>query len=72
MTPSTMSGVDWKLNSRLRPEAVGLEAPRDLEATEIAGVDLVERRVARVAEIAAVGGPLAAGRAALRQCERRH
>ena len=60
-----------KIELAIRPEAIGLEAPRDLEAIEVARVDLVERRVARVAEIAAVGRPLAARRAALRQCERR-
>ena len=61
-----------KIELAVRPQAVGLEPPRDLETTEIAGVDLVERRVARVAEIAAVGRPFATGSAALRQCQRRH
>ncbi len=47
------------------PEAIGLEAPRHFEPAEVAGVDLLERRVARVAEIAAVRPPFAAGGAAL-------
>ena len=46
-------------------EVVGLEAPGDLERVEVRGGDLIERRVSRVAEIAAVGRPLAVLRAGL-------
>ena len=35
----------------LRPQVVGLEPPRDFEVPEIAGVDLIERRVPRVGEV---------------------
>jgi hypothetical protein len=44
---------------RPRTEVLGLESPRDLERVEIVRVDLVERGVPRVGEIAAVGRPLA-------------
>ena len=37
-------------------------APRNLERAEVAGVDLLERRIARVTQIAAVGGPFAVAR----------
>ena len=51
------------LETRLRRRAQvrDAEAPRDLERAEVARVDLIERRVTRVAEIAAVG-------AAIRRC----
>ena len=39
-------------------ERVGLEAPRDLELVEVVFVDLIERRVACVRQIAAIRGPL--------------
>ena len=41
-----------------RPEAVGLEAPRDFELVEVARVDLIERRVLRAAKIGGVVRPL--------------
>src|SRR5262245_46402248 len=44
---------------RCLPEIVGLETPRDFELIEIVCSDLVQRRVVRVPEIAAVGSPLA-------------
>ena len=47
-----------ELEFRPRAEAVGLESPGDFQLAEVVGGDLIERRVARVAEIAAVGGPL--------------
>ena len=50
---------------RSRAEAVGLESPGDLELAEIVGSDLIERRIARVGEIAAVGRPFACGAARL-------
>ena len=53
-----------------RPEVVGPEAPRDLQVAEVAGVDLIERCVARRAEVARPGAPLAAGRAVLRRRRR--
>ena len=49
-----------------RSQIVGLEPPRDFERAEVLRVDLIERRVTRVSEIAAVGPPLAVGGAALR------
>src|SRR5262249_45471282 len=48
-----------------RGEAVGLEPPRDLERVEVRGVDLIERRVAGVADVATVAAPLAVPRAGL-------
>ena len=49
------------LTQRVEVEpAVGrLPAPRELEVGEVAGVDLIERRALRAAEVAAVGAPLA-------------
>ena len=41
-----------------RAEIVGLEAPRHFERVEVAGVDLIERRVPRAREVGAVGAPL--------------
>jgi hypothetical protein len=55
----------------IRAEAIGFEPPRDLEPIEVARVDLRERRVPCVTEIAAVRRPLTIERAALRQCRRR-
>ena len=43
-------------------EAVGLEAPGDLERREVAGVDLVERRIMLVPQVAGIRPPLAARR----------
>ncbi len=48
-----------------RPEVGGAEAPLDLEVVEVVGGDLVERGVPGAAQVAAVGPPLAAGRAVL-------
>ena len=55
-----------------RTEAVGLEPPRDLELAEVVGVDLIERRIPRVAEVGAVGRPLAVFRARLAGNGERH
>ena len=44
-----------------RAEIVRLEPPGDLQLVEVPRVDLVERGVARMAEVAAVRRPLAAG-----------
>ena len=41
-----------------RPKVVCFEAPCHLELIEIVGVDLVERRIVRVAEISSVRPPL--------------
>jgi len=41
-------------------KVVGLEPPGDLQVVEVVRGDLVERRVAGVTQVAAVGGPLAA------------
>ena len=48
-----------------RAEVPGAEAPRQLEVAEVPGVDPVQRGVAGVAEVSAVGGPFAAGRPVL-------
>ena len=53
-----------------RAEVVGLEPPGDLQRVEVRGVDLIERRVAGDAEIAAPRAPLAVGRAVLRRDRR--
>ena len=45
-----------------RTEDVGLEAPRDLERLEVGGVDLIERRVLRAADVRGVVRPVAGGR----------
>src|SRR5262249_11974944 len=50
---------------RPRPEVVCLEPPGDLKLVEIAGVDLIERRVPVVPDVAAVAAPLAVLRAGL-------
>ena len=50
-----------------RTEIVGLEAPGDFQFVEIPRVDLVERGVPGVAQIAAIGGPFAVFRSGLRQ-----
>ena len=42
-----------------RAQVVGLEAPGDFELAEVGRVDLIERRVAVVAQVAGVGRPLA-------------
>ena len=42
-----------------RAEAVGLEAPGDFELVEVAGVDLIERRVLAASQIGRVHRPLA-------------
>ena len=54
-----------KLEFRQRTEMIGLESPGDFELVEVIGVDLIERRVARAPQIAAVGSPLAVGRTRL-------
>ena len=64
--PCTISGVAFELIFRPRAERFRLEAPGDFEFVEIVRVDLVERRVARAAEVAAVGGPFPVFRAGLR------
>src|SRR5262249_48448839 len=46
-----------------RAEAVGLEAPGDLELVEIRFVDVDQRRIVGVAEVGAVAAPLARGAA---------
>ena len=53
-------------------EVVRLEPPRHFQIAEVLRGDLIERRVAGVAEIAAVGAPFAAGRAVLRRRRRHH
>ena len=57
-----------------RTEIVGLEPPGDLELAEVARVDLIERRVPRMRDVAAVAAPLAVLRAGLprHRRERRH
>src|SRR5262249_39186909 len=55
-------------------EEVGLEAPRDFQLAEVVGGDLIERRVSRMPDVAAVAAPLSPGGACLRRDrrERRH
>src|SRR6185503_17684913 len=62
----------FEIELRSGTEVLGLEPPRHLELVEIAGVDLIQRSVARVGEIAAVGRPLAAFRACLARNGERH
>jgi hypothetical protein len=50
---------------RAGAEAVGLESPRDLQRVEVRGVDLIERRIAGDAKIAAPRAPLAVSRSLL-------
>ena len=52
----------FELELGARAEEVGLEAPRDLERVEVGRVDLIERRIVMVAEIAGIRSPFAAGR----------
>jgi hypothetical protein len=54
-----------KVEFRSRTEAVRLEPPGDFEVVEVVAAYLIERGVACVAEIPAVGPPLAVLRAAL-------
>ena len=54
--------VAWRFktdNFGPRPEVVRLEPPRDFQVFEVAGVDLVERRVPRAGKVRAVAPPLA-------------
>ena len=53
-----------------RPEVGGAEAPLRLEVVEVVAVDLVERRVPRAAQVAAVRPPLAPGGAVLGEARR--
>ena len=62
-------GLEIELEART--EVVGLEAPRHFELAEVGCGDLIERRVARVPEVAAVGPPLALRRARLTLHRRR-
>src|SRR5262245_18575642 len=55
---------------RTRSERIRLEAPRNLERVEVAGIDLIERRVSRAARLAGVARPLALGRRERRSCLR--
>src|SRR5439155_20197857 len=55
----------FELLPRARAQAVGLERPRDFELAEVGGVDLIERRIARVTQITAVDTPLSVGSARL-------
>ena len=47
-----------ELELRTRTEVVGLEAPGDFEVSKVGRVDLVERGVAGMADVAAVRRPL--------------
>jgi hypothetical protein len=57
-----------KVVLRRRPKVRDSESPYDFEVAEIFSIDLIERRVARMAEIAAVGRPFAIGGAMLGAC----
>ena len=56
-------GLELELGPRT--ETIGLEPPRDVEGAEVGGVDLGERRVSGMPQIAAVATPLAVGGAGL-------
>ena len=64
-----------ELELRRWAEVVGLEPPGNFEIFEVGRADLIERRVAPVRQVAAVGPPLEGGRRRRRlrtqQCERR-
>ena len=60
--PLTISGVDSRLNSGRGPRLSVLKRQRDFELAEVRRGDLIERGVARVPEVAAVGRPLACRR----------
>src|SRR5207237_9704575 len=49
----------FELELGTRSEIVGLEPPRDLELIEVAGVDLIERRVAGAVDVGRVVRPVA-------------
>jgi hypothetical protein len=53
-------GRAFELELGTRSEHVGLEPPRDLEALKVRGVDLIERRVLRAAQIRGVMRPVTA------------
>ncbi len=55
----------FQLEFRTVAEVVGLESPGDLEFVEIGGVDLIERRVAKIAEVAGIGWPLSVANSGL-------
>jgi hypothetical protein len=60
-------GRAFEIDFGARAKRIGFEAPRDLELAEIVAIDLVQRRVARAGEIAAIGAPLTAWRGYLRR-----
>src|SRR5439155_17708236 len=55
----------FEVELRARTETVGLEPPGDLELAEVAGVDLIEGRIAPVRDVSAVAAPLVFLRARL-------
>ena len=65
---STISGVDWRLVSGRGPKLSVLNRQATCSLLKFAGVDLIERRIVRVPEIAAVGWPLAVFGSGLRRC----
>jgi hypothetical protein len=60
-----MSGVPSSFKLRTRAEGIGFEPPSYFEFVEVARIDLIERRVTVIAEIAGVGGPFPIGGAGL-------
>jgi hypothetical protein len=50
---------------RPRAERVGLEAPGNFQLAEIAGINLIDWRVSRIPQIAAIARPFSAARARL-------
>jgi hypothetical protein len=54
-----------QISFRLRSEVQSVESPGNLELTEIRRIDLVERRIVRVAEIRSVSSPFSVLRSRL-------
>ncbi len=59
-------GCGFEAIFRRRPEVICLESPSQLKLIEVAGIDLLEGRIACVAEVTTVGGPLGICRYRLR------
>src|SRR5262249_24625038 len=68
-SPAGHKGRAFEIDFRPRPEGVGLEPPGDFELAEIVLRYLIERRVARASEIAAIALPLTGRRAVCGWCQ---
>ena len=56
--PACHQGCGFKSIFRRGPEVIGLESPGQLKLIKVAGIDLIEGRIAPVAQVTAVGSPL--------------